>query len=241
MNAKLIYRYFKAGNPGSLGCLLIVFGTFLTLIGGLPLLLGLGVTGATALFLPVGAFLLIVGSNLTRSGRGLKHVGLHLDNLFEELEKSALEAAFSKLGVDRNQVTAVEPLVISGYVFKGLPAGTVAKEDPQTRKWRSPLGEVAVILFSENMLYSYKRKFSFLDTSYKAEETDEYFYRDVVSISTKAEEESLKIRGRNESVSYESITLTTSGGTSVKCALYDTDSVNRSLAAARNLIREKKS
>jgi hypothetical protein len=240
MDRKMVSKFFAIGsNAGVASILLIVLGSIFSWVGLVTLFSGY-VSVATVTFLIPGIALLAIGISTRKRNGGVQVVGEQLDALFDSLESAALDAAFYKLGVDKTQVSAIEPLVVSGYVFNNLPPMTEAKLDARTGRWRSPMGEVAIILFSEDMLYSYKRTFSFLDPDFKAEETDEYFYKDVVSIATKAEIQEVKVGRYTKSIRYESITLSNSGGNAVKCALYDTGSVERSLGAARNLIREKK-
>jgi hypothetical protein len=240
MDRNMVSRFFSiGGNTGVMSLLLIIFGSFFSFIGLMSLLAGY-VSEATLIFMLPGMTMLTIGISTQKKNGRFQFVGEQLDALFDSLESAALEAAFYKLGVDKTQVSAIEPLVVSGYVFNNLPPMTEAKLDARTGRWRSPMGEVAIILFSEDMLYSYKRTFSFIDPDFKAEETDEYFYKDVVSIATKAEVQEVRVGRNTQSIRYESITLSNSGGNAVKCALYDTGSVERSLGAARNLIREKK-
>jgi hypothetical protein len=233
VDIKAIRKFFKPGSEGNKlsGVILIVLGAV-----NLPFVfLGMifnALIGAGCLAL--GLFLYKGASNNT--------MGYQLDQALVAEENKALDQALSKLGLDRDELGSVEPLVVSGYRFTGLPMGTMAKQEKSTGKWRSPIGEVAVIIFSDDVLHSYKRIFSFVDPSFKAEETDEYFYKDVVSISTKSEAVELPGIGKMKpTVTFESLSLTTSGGTSVKCSIYKTDEkTERALGAARTLVKEKK-
>lgn len=233
MDIKAIRKYFSAGNAGKIpGILLMVLGSLYILPGLAFGLFAIAIPGLV--FAGLGFWL------YKRAGNAVS--GAQIDALLAAEEEKALAQALSKLGLDRDELGSVEPLVVSGYRFTGLPLGTIAKQEKGSTKWRSPLGEVAVIIFSDDVLHSYKRIFSFVDPSFKGEETDEYFYKDVVSISTKSEVEQLPGIGKfAATVSYESLTLTTSGGTSVKCSIYKSDEkVERALGAARTLVKEKK-
>lgn len=233
MDIKAIRKFFKGGAEGNK-----VSGTILIVLGAINipfLLMGMVFNGI------IGAGCLALGIFLYKgASRGV--TGEQIDALLVAEEQKALSQALNKLGLDRDELGSVEPLIVSGYKFTDLPFGTMARQEKSTGKWRSPLGEVAVIIFSDDVLHSYKRIFSFVDPSFKGEETDEYFYKDVVSISTKSEVEKLAGVGKlAPTISYESLTLTTSGGTSVKCSIYKSDEkVERALGAARTLVKEKK-
>jgi hypothetical protein len=232
VDIKAIRKFFKAGDQSSAtAVLLIVLGAVNLLLLFVGMVIN-GIIGAAVLGLGIYKY-----KNSSSEG-----MAQQIDALLASEEKKALDLALSKLGLDRDELGSVEPLVVSGYKFSDIPFGFVAKQEKSTGKWRSPLGEVAVIIFSDDVLHSYKRIFSFVDPSFKGEETDEYFYKDVVSISTKSEVEKLPGVGKfAATISYESLTLTTSGGTSVKCSIYKSDEkVERALGAARTLVKEKK-
>ena len=70
----------------------------------------------------------------------------------------------------------------------------------------------------------------------KTEETDVYFYKDIVSVSTASDEAKLG----DQSFNYEYFKLTTAGGTALTVSLRDVNNAQRSINAMRSLLREKK-
>ena len=87
------------------------------------------------------------------------------------------------------------------------------------------------------------------------ESTDEYFYKDVVSVSTKTKSKSVEIEGTGavQLDSAETFELTTSGGTSVEVTLKDpslikmmgagdipTTRAEKAIQTVRKMLREKK-
>jgi hypothetical protein len=205
--------------------------------------IALAALGLLALMTAPGAGKLL-GLLLLAGGAALIYFQLVGRPTDEEIDRAALsvvrssqQRAIAKLGLDEDQVKVIDPVLIDGYVFQSQ---TVKRGKDGI--FRSPRYEGVVLLFSEQQLYSYKLQFSLVEEDRVSEQTDEYFYRDVVSISTQSD--SIKVSdvgGSSKTVNLELFKLTTSGGTSVTSAIRDEGLVSRSLQGARQLIREKKS
>jgi hypothetical protein len=148
---------------------------------------------------------------------------------FADVKKKALD----RLNIDEKQVNAVPPLELQGYVYNGFGKAKRGKDGV----WRTSDASAVVIFFDDHQLYSYYCSVSLIDPrKAKKERTDEYFYRDVVSVQTATE--TWRPPGRAEET-YDRFKLTTSGGTSVETSIYDERGLD-SLRGARTLINEKK-
>jgi len=182
---------------------------------------------------PVGILILGPWATFTVVGskRRLKQLRA-LDAVLAEEASSTLALALDRFGLDEGVNFSIDPLVAYGFSLEGIQLNQI-KRDKKMGTWRTSRGEVVVMLFSDDLLHAFKRTFSFVDPKYKSEITDEFFYKDVVSIST--------ISKVDEKFEHELFILTTTGGTSVTCVLKRTDDVERSLQAAKKTIREKKS
>jgi hypothetical protein len=150
------------------------------------------------------------------------------------------ERALSKLGLDPDQVRLIEPVIANGYLFASIGDDVLIKLG-KDKKFRASNYEGVVIFFSEHQLHSYKFQFSLVNPDEFRESTDEYFYRDVVSVATSSESYKVRlISGESRQVTWEEFKLTTSGATSIRSSIRDQSSVAKSIAGARNLIRDRK-
>ena len=116
---------------------------------------------------------------------------------------------------------------------------------------------VTVITLTENQLVAYQSDLDLTTGNFLNESTDEYFYKDIVSIATKTESREIKFKnlGKIQLNEAEIFKLTTSGGTSIEVILRDrklliekmgggeipiTD-VEKTISVVRKMLREKKS
>jgi hypothetical protein len=82
----------------------------------------------------------------------------------------------------------------------------------------------------------------------KRVKTDEFFYKDIVSVSTKSGNithnnsfwQQIQQIIQNKNVTFEEFVLTTSGGTTIGATLHDYEEAEDSIKAFKNLLREKK-
>ncbi len=113
---------------------------------------------------------------------------------------------------------------------------------------------ITVLNFAPNQLLSYQCALDLTTGKRLNESTDEYFYRDVVSVSTKTvsvTKTSAKY-GLLQLNAAETFALTTSGGTSIEVILKDpklvemvggdipTTFAEKAIQAVRKMLREKK-
>lgn len=194
---------------------IIVLGVLLIAARGIGLILiGIG-----------GAWIYMQLNGRPSDGEIDDQLQAHLANVRQQAQK--------KLNLDDAEVALIEPVLIAGYNHGG---GGKTKKGKDGR-WRTSLGEAIVIFFDEHELHSYKYNFSLVEGGKTREATDEYFYRDVVSISTTTEQWR---PASGEEETFEVFKMTTSGGTSVSCSMFDENNSNRSLQGARQLIKDKK-
>lgn len=116
-------------------------------------------------------------------------------------------------------ITAIEDGTISGIKYKKGRDGII----------RSSAAEFTIFLFSENQVFIYTMEFSLIGPETK-ESSQEYFYRDIVSISTE----------RSKSGSHV-FTIKVSSGDSEKIPYgRETPDIQQTITAFRQLIRDKK-
>ena len=158
--------------------------------------------------------------------------GYELDNFCDAKTANIMSEAMEKLGLDEEDVTESEPIVVQGYNL--LKAGLWYRWwDPWDGMSRSSEYQVSLFFFSKEQVHSFVRTFSLIGNE-QFDSTDEYFYRDIVSVSTSQEQAGGGIA--------DCFTLTTSGGTSIRASFKksDADNINRSISAMRNLLKSKK-
>jgi hypothetical protein len=211
------------------GVILIVVGALMLVTGSAgPIILGLLLAGA-------GAYLIYRQVADRPSDEDIES---QISSIHSELYKRALKA----LGLDEEEVKLIDPIVLSGYYFDPLGAGWQAKKG-KDGNFRSSNYEGVAIFFAEQELHSYKYQLSLTTENDSREETDVYFYRDVVSVATASRSIPVPVLGEKtrQVVNQEEFRLTTSGGTVIKCSVNTSgDSLSRDIQGARHLIRNKK-
>jgi hypothetical protein len=208
-----------------------VIGLFLLLTGKSgAVLMGL-------LFAGLGAFLIyrqVAGRPTDRDIDRQAHAVL------AELPPRALK----KLALDDDEVKLIDPIIVGGYLLDSVGSGIRVKRG-KDGKFRSSKYEGVVIFFAEQELHAYKYRVSLVKKDEISQRTDVYFYRDVVSVSTRSSSTSVSVVGETkpQTVKAEVFTLTTSGGTDIECSMDasdDDDDVSRNIQGARQLVRNKK-
>lgn len=220
-------KYFKQSSPKA-GIILILVGLVLTLI--------LSQSAA-----------ILIGLLVIAGGIALLYFQIAGKPSDEEVDADALSAiadvqkrALAKLGLDSDEVALIEPVVVHGYYYKKIASGVLVKLG-KDRVFRSSNYEGVVLFFSEHQLHAYKFQFSLVSPQESREQTDEYFYKDVVSVATQSETFAINdVKGHSQQVNFEEFKLTTTGGTSITSSIRDEGSVSRVISGARSLIREKK-
>jgi hypothetical protein len=207
-----------------------VIGLFLLLTGNSgPVLVGL-------LFAGLGAFL-IYRQVAGRPTDG--NIDRQVHAVLAELPQRALE----KLALDAEEVKLIDPIIVGGYLLGTLGSGVRVKKGKDGR-FRSSKYEGVVIFFAEQELHAYKYRISLVKKDESSQRTDVYFYRDVVSVSTRSASTSVSVVGeaKPQTVKAEVFTLTTSGGTDIECSMdaSDDDDMGRNIQGARQLVRNKK-
>jgi hypothetical protein len=206
---------------------------------------GLGIVliiiGICTIMVVIGIFFIIAGILVLANSGGASQQ--ELDGLVAAEGERVRAKAMQKLNLDEDEVGQAEPIVAWGYNFETHAGDPILSKKGTDGRWRTSWGEAMIILFSADVLHYYKYVFPLTQQIKPSESTDEYFYRDVVSVATASETVDLHKPGAVKPLyeNVETLSLTTSGGTRVKCSIWgDTDSMGRSIQGARSLIKDKK-
>ena len=164
--------------------------------------------------------------------------------------------ALSKTGTDPSELVG-EPVMVTGPKFWNIANATVAFRKGNDNVFRfTPVG-ATIMNCTAHQLITYSCVLDILTGNTLNESTDEYFYRDVVSVSTKTKSENVQLAGGQtlQLNAAETFELTTSGGTSVSVLLRDpnlirymggggeipTTRAEKAIQTVRKMLREKKS
>ena len=218
MDPKRVEKYFK---PVSLrpGIILAVIG--LIFAAALP-------SGGKVF----GILLLLAGVALIYFQFAGRPTDDEIQAEIDKLGAAAKATALTKLGLDPDEVKLIDPVTIEGPRFGGGSMYRKGKDGVV----RTSVNEVMVLFFSEHEVHSYTAVKDLRKPTYSSEATDEYFYRDVVSVATQTD----SARTPLGEVTVEKFKLTTSGGTSILCSAYDGGGLGRSINGMRSLIKQKK-
>ncbi|HYK91114.1 MAG TPA: hypothetical protein VE398_20245 [Acidobacteriota bacterium] len=191
-----------------------------------------------------------------------------MDVLIQQDLKGLEERAITKAGLDRSELVS-ESVAVYGPRFwniGGAEVGIKRGDDGIVRFM--PIG-VTIINFTAHQLSAYQCALDLMTGNPLSESTDEYFYKDVVSVSTQSETltlggidsavlskgplGALMVAGKLQLNEAETFTLTTSGATKISVVLRDTrliqragggtiptDIADKAVATVRKMLREKK-
>ncbi|HET7232058.1 MAG TPA: hypothetical protein VFJ16_18775 [Longimicrobium sp.] len=231
-----IRLYFTPFPKWSLG--FIVFGTLCLLPGGgTGLVLGV-------LFVGVGAAVLFVRA------RGIGDA--EFDRYRDEDLRNAAAKAVQRWGIDESDLVG-KPVRVFGPAL-GATSTQAAKKGADRFIRFNPI-RFAVLGFCEHQLLAYLGVLDMVTGNVLLEETEEYFYRDVVAVATKTDSIEFTHKGTLHQLNdTQTFVLTTSGATSIRVPLRSlqlasilgggempTTQAEEAIAAVRAMLRQKKS
>ncbi len=178
------------------------------------------------------------------------------DQQYDEWVKEDLsklhQIALQKLGVDES--TLVRDVVyITGINFWDVPSGLIKYKKGKDSKLRYNPIVVDVINFGKDQILIYECIIDMLTGNRLNESTEEFFYKDIVSVSTKnIEAKKFKLGNTEYKMDKaQAFVLTTSGGTSITVVLKDealmktigdisTNNADQAIQSIRTMLRDKK-
>lgn len=183
----------------------------------------------------VGIIAIAIGALLIYLQVGGRPTDEEIDAAVTSQLKDMKTRALRKLGVDEDEVSEIAPITFDGYVYN-----KALIKQGKDGKYRSSKYQAVMFFFSSNEVHCFTYDFSIVESSQK-ESTDVYFYKDIVSVSTQTEGTEYSVgKGKSSQFDYEYFKLTTTGGTSISCAVRNIDDAQRSINGMRSLIKNKK-
>lgn len=238
----MIRKYFRPFPKWAIGMIVIGVVVFSIGLGSSvgPIIAGLLIAG-------IGGF----GIYLYTQG---KPTDQQMDEWLEEDLKNLNKKALNKLGVDETELVS-ESVQIIGPRFWDIGGAYIGFKKGKDGILRFTPIDVSIINFGQNQLLIYNCVFDLTTGNSLNESTDEFFYKDVVSVQTKTESHTVDIPkwGTVQMNAAETFTLTTSGGTHLSVILRDPTLIKKmgggeipitraekAIQAVRKMLREKK-
>lgn len=237
---KMTVNYFK--KPPGCAFALLAIGVIVFLAsannsigGGILVGLGLAATGGVMIY---NAF-------------GNKPSDQQMDQWLEDDLQMLARKALDRTGTDKADLVADSVQVFGPWFWdQGLasPHHKIGKDN----ELRYTPVDVTVIHFTQHQLIAYRCMLDRITGKALNENTDEYFYKDVVSVATKTSSIMKTIAGKDEQVrNAETFMLTTSGGTSIEVVLRSDKTASwggtipiiraeKAIQNVRKMLREKK-
>lgn len=199
---------------------------------------------------------LIIGYLFYRYYKKIQVTDQEYDNILNNDIEKLSKQAINKAGIEIDDVVA-EPLVIRGFPLTGRGSSTFKIKVGKDKHLRFTPVHITIINLLEHQLVSYQCIFDVLTGKALNEKTIEYFYKDIVSVSTETKSE--KMENGTQINDAESFMLVTSGGTYIKTTINSstfvktigeisesdyyvpTTEIDAAVQTIRKFVREKKS
>jgi hypothetical protein len=178
-----------------------------------------------------------------------------MDGFIAEDLQNAIAKSLIKTSIDNSELVSESVIIHGPRLSRTGGAEFLFKRGKDNILRFSPIN-VTVINMTENQLVCYTASLDLTTGNFLNESTDEYFYKDVVSVSTKTDSSTIEIESTKEIMqlnSAETFELTTSGGTSIEVLLrapklieymgggdIPTTEAEVAIQAIRKMLREKK-
>jgi hypothetical protein len=211
---------------------------------------GGGSAGANAMIFGAVA---AIGTAVIFTKHRKKATEAELDACLEQDIRNLTTLSLSKVGLSQSQMIR-DPVVVTGPTVWKVAGTTKASKRGKDGTLRFTPLVVTVFNFTKDQLVGYSCVLDLLTGKPHSESTDEFFYKDIVAVSTKKEAKTMKVDGADLKMdTAETFAVTTSGGNAISVFLTDpalvakmgggeipTHRAEAALEAIRAVVREKK-
>lgn len=228
-----ILKYFRPDPPNSpWPIILLIIGIPVTFLG-----FGIGATGIGVVGIGI-ALIALLGFGL-REKQSEPLSDKQFDETLYEAVTEASKKSLQKASIDESELVA-DSVTVIGPRFRGWKTTEFMYKRGNDNIIRFNPINVCVLHMLQHQMISYKVGVDLVAGKFFDEGTDEYFYKDIVSVSTKTQDDA------------ETFVLTTSGGTAIEVELSDpkritatgdlpnTSQAAQAVQAVRKMLREKK-
>jgi hypothetical protein len=177
---------------------------------------------------------------------------IQLDNwLDEDIQAIIKDRPFNKLGISKEDLVAESMLVVGPIYWNvsGFDVNDILMKTGKDGFNRYSIWTVQLFLFTENYLCSYKCNYNWLKNTYINESTNEFFYKDVVSVKTDTVSSAITLKDGQQLVQSEAFQLKLMGDevtvitndASLKTSYAMTSKAEKAVQSIRVMLRDKKS
>lgn len=198
----------------------------------------------------------LISFNIAKKRFLARPTDAQMDQWLEENLKELSKASLIKMDIDSSSCIDIPVTVTGPRLWDKADAKLLYRKGNDNQIRFTPIN-ATIITFTEKQLLAYNCVLDFTTGRALNESTDEYFYKDVVSVSTKTESKTIKLDDCEQTLQLnaaETFTLTTSGGTSISVLLRDPElakfmgggeikisNAEKTIQVIRKILREKKS
>ena len=206
-------------------------------------------SGAVGLFFGVISFIIaVIYSAYMRDLNRLTESDI--DNLARAMGSGLERIALKKLGIDREEVSLMDPVYFWGYRF--VWPSVLGDTADNLAEWimgsdgRCRSSEVShtILFFGEHSVYCYVRTASLVCSTAVRDSTEEYFYKDIVSVKTDSKNVPLRdamgVEIAGKTFRKDEFVLTNAGGERRECEVMNPVKAEEAAKAFRMLLRQKK-
>lgn len=178
-----------------------------------------------------------------------------VDNWLRQGLSQLIGQSFKKLGLDKSE-TIAEPLLIRGPILwttSGIDDGDLLWKKGDDDLVRFGVYHVTIIQLTDRHLGAYACDFNFIKDVALNERTDEYYFRDIVSVSTQEEASSYTLPTGHKLTTAQNFKLSVSNGEAIRVTIgapmisdiVGTDEIpetgaEKAISVIRAMLREKK-
>ncbi len=244
-------KYFaKPFNPTG-AIILIVAGGLFALLGAAQGNNGGGCLTVGIVGVLLGGLIWVLGTQNTSGGSA---TDAQVDEWFAQDAKNIIQQSLDKLGMVKEQLVK-DPLLITGPILwttTGIPTTDLLWKKGKDGIVRFAINRVTIVQLTDQLLGAYACDFNFLKNVTLNERTDEYHYRDVVSVSTQEIATSYTLPTGIKMVAAQAFRLAVSSGDHIDVTInaaelakitqgtIPTTGAEKAVAAIRAMLREKK-
>lgn len=163
-----------------------------------------------------------------------------IEAVYQEQAQIIFQKGFQKIGLDPDQVNQMEPVMVHGPFLEQISYDPAVKRG-KDRQVRSSNHEISIFYFNDQQIHFYNYRYSLIDDEHN-ETIAEYFYGDIVSIST-AMTTTMYFddrRKRDDFTVLNTLELSSADGEKLKCSIQDLQKVQPKIQRIKDLLRMKK-
>ncbi|XMB86843.1 hypothetical protein RJG79_03345 [Mycoplasmatota bacterium WC44] len=160
-----------------------------------------------------------------------------IDEYIKREENIIFNEGLNKLGINVSDVNFIDPIIISEHLFESKKTSMYIKRG-RDGKTRSSNQRTTTFYLSNNQVYVYRKLYSLVGSE-KTSSTHEYFYSDIVSVSTFTDGNK-NINEIDYQYDVEIFKMTMTDGNSIECRISDIQALESQIKALRQVVRDQK-